>query len=372
MRNRYNLTEWAGALGDLGTFIPFVVGYLTVTKMEPTGVLFSFGVLLVLTGLYYKTPIPVQPMKAIGGAAITGAASITPGVIWGAGLFTGAFWLLMGLTGITAVVAKLSSKPVMRGIVLGLGFAFMLEGLRMMKSDLLVALPAFLLTFFLLANKRFPAMFALIIFGLTLSLIRQPELLTSFSLKLDFKLPQFALVQISWSDIVNGAILLGIPQIPLTLGNAIIALTAENNRLFPERAVNEQKIAISHGIMNLFSPIFGGIPICHGAGGLAGHVRFGARTGGAPVILGTLLIILALCFGSSIIELLHFFPASVLGVILFFAGLELAVSIRDLGNKKSDYYVLLVTAGFGVWNMGAGFLAGVILDQLLKKEIIRV
>jgi len=95
--NRYDRSEWAGAFGDLGTLIPFIIGYIAILKLDPLGILFTFGVLLIVSGLYYKTPVPVQPMKAIGGAAITQAA--TPGMIWGARLFTGLFRLILGFSG---------------------------------------------------------------------------------------------------------------------------------------------------------------------------------------------------------------------------------------------------------------------------------
>jgi MFS superfamily sulfate permease-like transporter len=112
--------------------------------------------------------------------------------------------------------------------------------------------------------------------------------------------------------------------------------------------------------------------MCHGAGGMAGHVRFGARTGGATVILGVILLVIALCFSSSVSLIFKIFPASVLGVILFFAGLELGVSAKDVGKEKSDYYILLVTAGFAVWNMGIGFIAGLIMQECIKRKIFKV
>lgn len=124
--------------------------------------------------------------------------------------------------------------------------------------------------------------------------------------------------------------------------------------------------------MNLISPIFGGIPVCHGAGGMAGHVRFGARTGGALVILGIILLIMGLCFSSSVLLFFKIFPESVLGVILFFAGLELAVSIRDVGREKNDICILIVTAGFSLWNIGIGFLAGLVMQEMLKRKIFKV
>lgn len=120
-----------------------------------------------------------------------------------------------------------------------------------------------------------------------------------------------------------------LPQLPLTLGNAVIAITEENNRLFPDRPVTEQRVSKSTGLMNMFSGIFGGVPMCHGAGGMAGHVRFGARTGGAPVILGVMLLALALFFSGSIDVLLRLFPVPMLGAILFLTGAQLALGSCD-------------------------------------------
>ncbi len=77
-KNLYNKMEWAGAFGDIGTLIPFVVAYITIVKIEPLGLLFMFGICLLASGFYYRTPLPVQPMKAIGAAAIVGG--ISPGL----------------------------------------------------------------------------------------------------------------------------------------------------------------------------------------------------------------------------------------------------------------------------------------------------
>lgn len=375
VQNRFDVAEWAGAFGDLGTLIPFIAGYITIGKLDPLGILLPFGILLICAGLYYKTPLPVQPMKAIGGAAIVQAGAITPGMIWGAGIFTGLFWLSMGLTGAMNYVARWTSRPVVCGITFGLGFSFIMEGVRMMREDIVVAALALIITFLLLQNKRFPAMFALLVFGLAANLYEHPWLLSELrGIHFSFRLPQFALGSLTMADFLSGTFALAIPQIPLTLGNAVIAIVAENNRLFPAHLVTERKVAVSQGIMNLISPLFGGIPLCHGAGGMAGHVRFGARTGGALIILGILLLVIALGFSQSVSLIFMIFPTSVLGVILFFAGLELAMSVRRLGGSAEyqDYYVFLITAGFAVWNMGVGFVAGVILYELLQRKMLRL
>ena len=125
--------------------------------------------------------------------------------------------------------------------------------------------------------------------------------------------------------------------------NAIIAITSENNRLFPDRPVTEKGVAMSTGIANAWSSAIGGVPMCHGAGGMAGHVKFGARTGGATVMVGVLLAVLALFFADSVHVLLRFFPEPVLGVILFLAGAELALSSREAGEERVGRFVLLTT-----------------------------
>jgi hypothetical protein len=70
-RQRLQPPRGGRAFGDLGTLIPFVVGYLTIARMDPVGVLVAFGLFKIAVGFYFKTPLPIQPMKAIGTAAIS-------------------------------------------------------------------------------------------------------------------------------------------------------------------------------------------------------------------------------------------------------------------------------------------------------------
>ncbi|HBD10375.1 MAG TPA: sulfate transporter [Syntrophobacteraceae bacterium] len=370
-KNLYNKMEWAGAFGDVGTLIPFVVAYITIVKVDPLGLLFMFGISLLVAGFYYRTPIPIQPMKAIGAAAIAGG--ISPAALYGSGLTTGLFWFLAGATGAIRPIARLATKPVVRGIMLGLGLSFMVDGVNRMKTAPVLAGIALVVTYLLLTNPKIPAMFMLLIIGIGSAVIMNPQMISELAkIRIGFRLPVFSLHMITWNDIVMGTLLFTIPQIPLTLGNAVIAITAENNELFPDRQVTEKKIAISQGIMNLVSPFFGGIPMCHGAGGMAGHVRFGAKTGGALVILGTILVVIGLFFSESVSIIFKIFPNAILGVILFFAGSELAIVVKDIGDKKSDFYVMLIVAAFAMWNMGVAFLVGVLMDTSLRRGWIRV
>ena len=375
-RNRFDRMEWAGAFGDLGTLIPFVVAYVSVFRMDPLGVLFAFGVAMVVCGAFYKTPFPVQPMKVIGAVATTQAAQtivITPAAVSAAGLVTGLVWLVLGLTGAADRVARLVSRPVVVGIILGLGMGFMLEGIKMMSNNWLIAGIGLVGTVLLLTNRSFPAMFVLLLFGAATGAMQNPETVRALaSMSFEFRAPGFALAALTWHDLLIGAVFLALPQLPLTLGNAVIAIREENNRLFPDRPVTERGVATSTGLMNLFGCAVGGVPLCHGAGGMAGHVRFGARTGGALIILGVIIVVIALFFSGSVETIFKIFPAPILGVILFLTGAQLALGSCDFGETKNDRFVTLVTAACAIWNIGLAFVLGVVTYQLLKRGLMRL
>jgi len=371
--NEYSLREAAGAFGDLGTLIPFIVGYITVAKIDPSGVLVAFGAFKIIAGLTYRTPVPIQPMKAIGTAAISSAGAITPAAIWASGLFTGILWLVMGLSGAVSWIAKITSRPVIHGLVLGLGLGFLLEGIKLAQDELVLTVAAVAVTFVLLSYERVPAMLVLLGFGIVVSLVRDPALLTELgAMSFRFRVPEVGLSEIGWQDLVTGVLVLGLPQAALTLGNAIVATVEENNHLFPDRPITVRGLAIDHGVMNLIGASIGGVPMCHGAGGMAGHVRFGARTGGALVILGVLILVTGLFFADSIGTLFKLFPPALLGVILMFGGLELAAGVQAGSLSKADRYVMAFTAGTALWNMGAAYVGGLALWYGFQRRWLRL
>jgi MFS superfamily sulfate permease-like transporter len=371
--NRFDRSELAGAFGDLGTLVPFVVGYITIARLEPQGVLLGFGLLALATGLYFRTPMPVQPMKAIATVAVTQPQMVTPGAIFASAVVTGVFWLGMGMSGAVSWLAALTSRPVVRGIVLGLGLSFILEGVSLMHRGPLVAVPAVLLTFLLLSQPRVPAMLVLLAYGAAAALSLDPTLIRDLgSLAPSFRLPALQVPSLSWREVVTGALVLAVPQTALTLGNAVIATAEEHNALFPHRRVSVRLLALDHGLMNLIAAPLGGVPMCRGAGGMAGHVRFGARTGGAILILGVSLLGGARVFADSVATLFRLFPLPVLGVILFFSGIELAVGINGDTFSRSERTILVVTAGVALWNMGVAYLAGLLLHHAAQRGILRL
>lgn len=362
-RNKYDLHELAGAFGDLGTLVPFVVAYVSLVRMDPAGILLAFGLSLIAAGLIFRTPFPVQPMKAIGAVAIiqaSGAVALTPLMVAGAGLVTAVIWLFLAATGLAQWLARWIPRPALLGVVMGLGFSFMLEGIRMMAGIWWISAGLLAATLLLMARFRPAAMLVLLTAGAVLALWQQPGLLEALPMVQPvFRLPAFTWAELGLRDLWLGALLLALPQVPLTFGNAFVAITEENNRLFPDRPVTNRQVALSTGIMNLGSSALGGIPMCHGAGGMAGHVRFGATTGGASVMLGVLLTVLALFFSGSVGTLFKLIPPAVLGVILFIAGAELALSSRDPHGQKEDRFVVIATAAFAVFHVGVAVLFGI-------------
>ncbi len=372
-RNRYDLAELSGAFGDLGTLVPFLVAYLAIVKMDPVGVLLGFGGAMIATGLWYRTPFPVQPMKAIGAAAATqaaGLAAVTPAMVVGSGVATAVIWLVLGATGLAKKVAEWIPRPALLGVVLGLGFSFMLEGVRFMSANAWVAAP--LLAFALLAHARLAVMPLLLVAGAVTAIVQDPSVATQLAaVRPGFRLPDFAWPALSLNDLWLGAALLALPQLPLTFGNALLAIKDENNRLFPDRPVSERGISLSTGLANAWTSAVGGVPVCHGAGGMAGHVKFGARTGGATVIVGAVLLLAGLFLADSVGVLLRLFPPPVLGVILFLAGAELALSSREAGNERVGRFVLLTTAAFTVIHVGVAVIYGIAAHHASRRGWLR-
>ncbi|MBM4312220.1 MAG: hypothetical protein FJ119_14930, partial [Deltaproteobacteria bacterium] len=140
---------------------------------------------------------------------------------------------------------------------------------------------------------------------------------------------------------------------------AVIATAALAASYWPGSGVTEKKLSLSIGLFNLAAPLTGGMPVCHGAGGLAAQHAFGARTCGTKIIEGAVMLGLGLFLAGSIAALLAAFPRSILGVMLLVVAIELirpACRVRD----RADIILLAVTVVFSlIINMAAGFLLGI-------------
>jgi SulP family sulfate permease len=387
---RFDRVELAGAFGDLGTLLPIVVGMILINQLSPSTVFLAFGLFYIATGYYYRLPVPVQPLKAVGAIAIAYPALITEPVIGASGIIFGALLLLFALTGIVDTLAKLFTQPVVRGIQLSLGLVFLKKGIELIVSpqvflnglpgrfaeyhiNLIIGIVVFALVLGLLDNKKFPAalvaLAAGIISGFALGGFNA-EALSIGPTRMQVIFPSF-------TDFWTAFIMLILPQIPLTIGNACVGTADTCCTLFPQSSSLSKskagKFALTMGIANFPAGFFGAVPMCHGTGGLAAHYRFGARTGGAPVMIGAILVVMALAFGEFGFALLAMIPNSVLGVLLVFAGLELCPLVRSLKGNEEYFVALLITGiALAVPNMAWAFGIGIAVDLFIRKLRIKI
>jgi MFS superfamily sulfate permease-like transporter len=285
--------------------------------------------------------------------------------------------LVFGVTGFIDALHRLVPKSVVRGVQLAVGLSLLMKGLQMVAgTNLWFATDSYTtgilsagVVLLLGQSRTLPAALVLFGFGLLLTVIAKPDIFGSLAWGLS--LPSWS--PPAWSDFVTAFPIAALPQIPLTTLNSVIAVCALSADLFPDRPAEPRKVAVSVGMMNLVSCWFGGMPMCHGAGGLAGQYRFGARTNGSILFLGVVKILLAAVFGSSLMTLCQVFPLSVLGVLLAFAGMELALVFRDQTSRSDGFVMLLTTAVcLALNNLGLGFALGLALAWCLRLDWVRV
>ena len=358
---KFSAREFAGSLGDLGTLLPLAIGYIAVCGMNPTGLLITMGVVNIAMGLLYRLPMPLQPMKVLAIMAI--AQAWTPEKIYTAGLVMGVVWLIMSVTGAITWVARWTPKTVVLGIQISLGVMLAVRGVGMASSWWLLAIASVVLGIVLRKNHFAPAAVVLVLLGLVV-MWDEGELRNVAGL--EFSLPPLTISWFNlreiWPALRDG----GLAQIPLTATNAVIAASALISRYWPERGVTERKLSLNMGVMNVLLPFFGGMPLCHGAGGLAGQYYFGARTGGANIMEGTIKILLGLLLAGSIANLFLAFPDAIVGGMLFLVGMELLKFGRTLRFGRELIPVAFTVLGTVLLkNMAIGFAAGMVAHYLV-------
>ncbi|KAK8585461.1 hypothetical protein V6N13_050440 [Hibiscus sabdariffa] len=411
-RNLTFRSKWAelnGAMGDLGTYIPIVLA-LTLAKDLNLGTTLIFtGVYNIVTGAIYGVPMPVQPMKSIAAAAISDSGfNILE--IMAAGICTGGVLLVLGATGLMQLAYKLIPLSVVRGIQLAQGLSFAMNAVKYIRKvqDFLksksignrhwlgldgLVLAHFCACFIIFVNgageernetetdvvvdeernsKRrrirrimasIPSALIIFILGVVLAFTRRPAVVKDIK----FGPTSIDVVQITKHAWKEGFIKGTIPQLPLSILNSVIAVCKLSSDLFPGKEFSATSVSITVGLMNLVGCWFGAMPCCHGAGGLAGQYKFGGRSGGCVAILGTVKMVLGLALGASLVIILHQFPIGLLGVLLLFAGIELAMTCRDMNSKEEVFVMLICTAVSLVGSSAAiGFLSGIAVHLILK------
>ncbi|MDQ3557522.1 MAG: putative sulfate/molybdate transporter [Gemmatimonadota bacterium] len=340
------------------------MGIIAAARLDSASVLIVFGAMQIATALRYGIPMPVQPLKAM--AVLVIAQGIPGNVLLGAGLAIGATMLLLTASGGVEWLARAVPRSVVRGLQLGLGVQLGLLALRDYATSegavgYALAAAAFLLMLVLRGNHRLPPALPVIGLGVAYAAIFRPEA-AAMANGWDFALPR--LHAPSAGDVVTGFLVLAIPQIPLSLGNSLLATQQITRDLFPERAPGVRRIGFTYSLMNLASPWFGGVPVCHGSGGVAGHHAFGARTGGSLVVYGTLLLTAGLFFGPGFTTLVDVFPLPVLGVILLWEALALLAVVRDSAGSAEEWSVVLLV-GLLAAGLPYGYAVGMAVGTAL-------
>ncbi|XP_042453530.1 molybdate transporter 1-like [Zingiber officinale] len=386
--------ELNGAMGDLGTYIPIVLALALARDLDLGTTLIFTGAYNIITGAIYGVPMPVQPMKSIAAVAISNPSFGIPEIM-AAGICTSSVVFFLGATRLMDVVYRLIPLPIVRGIQLSQGLAFAITAVRYVRNSqdlgkgkslgqrpwfgldglVLVIVAAVFIVIVNGAgegeeqeenlsaeigragdgNERktprkiwarrvlfsIPSAVLVFVLGVVLAVIRKPS--AAGGLKIGPS--RMHVVKISrraWRDgFVKGAV----PQLPLSLLNSVVAVCKLTGDLFgAERAASATSVAVTVGAMNLVGCWFGAMPCCHGAGGLAGQYKFGGRTGGCVAALGAVKTTVGLLLGGSLLRLLVEFPVGLLGVLLLFAGVELAMAARDMTSKAESFVVLICTA----------------------------
>ncbi len=323
-----------------------------------------FGLGQILTGLIYGIPMPVQPLKAM--ATIMLAQKLSAGTLAGGGLVIGVVMLLLALSGLLDLLARIVPGEVVRGMQLGLGVTLATLALKQYAGadgapGYALAALAFLVLVGLRRLQRFPAPLLVIGLGIAYALafkVDGHDLASGVGLRLP------SVVVPTWKEVADGALLLALPQIPLSLGNSVIATSRTSADLFPESPVTVKKIGTTYGLMNLLGPWFGGLPVCHGCGGMVGFHAFGARTGGAPIIYGALFLVLGLFFAPGFSQVVEVFPMPVLGVVLLVEAIALMMLARDAVQTRPTAWVAFAVAA-AVVALPYGYVVGLVAGSLL-------
>ncbi len=352
-------------MGDLGTLLPLVLGAIAVAGLAPMPVLLGFALFYIATAVVYRLPVPVQPMKVI--AALLMTDHLAPGMLAASGVLVGAILIGLALTGWIDRLARLVPQSVLSGLQLGLGISLALVAWPMLATSPVLGVSAVVILGISLMRPGFAgAALVLLGAGLVGGLVGAPGLPVADGSVAAPGVPVAATFGAAF-----GA--MALPQLALTLANAVFLTAFLARDYFGEEArhVTPRRLSLTTGIANVALTPFGALPMCHGAGGLAAHHRFGARSGGAPLLLGLALLALACLPAELSLGWLAAIPAAVLGALLVFAACELALSKRLFDARPSCQPVIAVTA---LATLAADPMWGLILGtaaEMVRKALVR-
>jgi MFS superfamily sulfate permease-like transporter len=361
---RLDRWELGGAFADLGVLVPIAVALIVKNGLSATAVLLPAGLLYLAAAAVYRLPVPVQPLKAFCAIAIAQGLGVDE--IAAGALAMGSIFVLLGATGLVDLAARAFPKPLVRGVQLTVGLLFLKIAWGLVAhppatfdrhglDSATLALLALAVLATLLLRHRLPV--ALVLVVTAIGVIVATEGLGEFGPSA-VQLPSLDRA-VFWTALTA----LVLPQLPLSFANSCLA-TADAARTYfgdAARRVRPGRLATTFGAANLLSGAIGGMPVCHGAGGLTAHYSFGARTAGAPLVIGTTLVIVALGFGAGLGTLLAAFPLPILAGLLAGAGLLHIGLLRDLDRGRGLALALATGLLGSLTNIAVGLAAGLVV-----------
>lgn len=351
------MRELGGSLGDFGTLFPLAIGYIAINGLNPAGLFVMLGLTNIALGLIYRVPMPLQPKKVIAAVAISQRWS--PSLITASGFGMGLTWFLLTLTGLLRKLVEWTPTFLVRGIQLALGLTLGWQALKMMAPAPWLGLVAIVIALLLRDSRYAPASIVLMALGLGIVAWRGDLR----GLRFAFTLPPLTVPQPA--EVWRAMLLAGLAQIPLSVTNSVIATATMIREYFPDRAVSERKLLLNLGGINTVASLFGGMPMCHGAGGLAAQYYFGARTGGTPIMEGLIEVAIGLFLSRSIADVMVAFPMAIVGGMLLLVSVQLGVGAFKL--RGWALVLALVTAALSTFaNIGIGFVVGLGLSHLVR------
>ncbi len=374
MGNRFGTSEWNASIADLGTLLPLAFALATFNGFAPATMFFLWGIAYIISGWWFRLPLSVQPLKAMSVIAIASALPVE--WLTGAAIMYGIVLLILSLSGIVDMLQRWFSPAIVSGIQTGIGLILIQKALELVWDKglwlhqdeisgyagilfMLLIMPAL----YMIGNRiKWPvALFTVLGFMAYALISGAVTLHTPQSLRF------FSPAAVPWHLSMDILLVLIIPQLPLTLGNAMYAASDACHRFWPERAqirkITPKKLGISIGLLNMFIGSLGGFPMCHGAGGIGAYKRFGARSGGTVIITGGMLIILALVGGA---RALFFIPVPFLAALLALDALRMAGMIRNL-NMGYEWLTAAVVAVVSLLtrNLTLALLSGLLVERLI-------
>ncbi|MXR50190.1 sulfate transporter [Halovenus sp. WSH3] len=351
-RLKFEFNELTGAVGDSITVLPLVVALSLLTTISLPHVLLVFGVFQIVWGVRYGLPISVEPMKALTALAIAGA--ITYAELALAGLILGVVLLVVGLTGTLGKIERWIGEPVIRGVQFAVGLVLLGTGVRLAAGDLLLAGAGLAIaTVVVLAGYRNLSALAVLTVGVGLALtgagVPTPQWPGAP--------PVPPVAEAGLRPTLDGVF----AQLAMTIGNAALATSLLFADLF-DAEVSPDELSTSMGVTNLLAVPAGGIPMCHGCDGVAGKYEFGARTGGANVLLGVGYLGAAVFATAAV---LGAFPLAMLGVLLAIIALSLGKSVRKSSNLPLSVGIGLLAV---LTNLGIAFVAGIVVHLAVRRR----